>query len=113
MTVGLIIISFATFLYISSAFGTGPRDSLMVALSRKTGLPVGACRGFIEVSVTVIGYFLGGLVGVGTVISALAVGFILQGVFKIFQFEPKDIQHEDMKETLHHIKNYRESLKRS
>ncbi|NLN98139.1 MAG: hypothetical protein GX127_07170 [Eubacteriaceae bacterium] len=112
MVVGLTIISFATYLYISSAFGTGPRDSLMVALSRITGFSAGACRGFIEVSVTVIGYFLGGSVGVGTVLSALVVGFILQGVFKIFQFEPKNVQHEDMKETFNRLKGYKESFKR-
>ncbi len=105
MAVGMTIISYATYLYISTGFGTGPRDGLMVALSRITGFSAGVCRGGIEVSVTVIGYFLGGLVGIGTVISAFAIGFILQGVFKVFRFEPKKIQHETLQQTLEQLKN--------
>ena len=48
MILGLFVISLATYFYIGSAFGAGPRDSLMVSLTRKTGLPIGICRGIIE-----------------------------------------------------------------
>ena len=98
--IGLIIISFATYFYISSGFGAGPRDGLMVVLSRKTGFPVGFCRSFIEFLVTLIGYFLGGMVGIGTIICVAFMGMLMQGIFKLMNFEPKDVKHESAKETL-------------
>lgn len=94
LLIGLFIIAFGTYFYISSAFGAGPRDSLMVAVTRKTGWPVGLCRGILEVSVVIIGYFLGGLVGLGTIISAFAIGICIQIVFKLTHFDPTKIKHE-------------------
>lgn len=96
----LVVIAFATYFYISSGFGAGPRDGLMVVLSRKTGFSVGLCRIIIEISVTVIGYFLGGMVGIGTIICASFMGMLMQAVFKLMNFEPKDIKHESVRETL-------------
>lgn len=98
--VGLVVIAFATYFYISSGFGAGPRDGLMVVLSRKTGFPVGVCRGIIEFLVTVSGYFLGGMVGIGTIICVAFMGMLMQGIFKLMNFEPKDIKHESVRETL-------------
>lgn len=57
---GLFIIAFASYFYIGSGFGAGPRDSMMVALNRKTGLPVGVCRGTIELLAVFVGWRLGG-----------------------------------------------------
>ena len=94
MIAGLFIISLGTYFYISSSFGAGPRDSLMVAITRKTKLPVGLCRGVLEVSVVIIGWFLGGLVGLGTVLSAFAIGFCVQITFKALNFDPTKITHE-------------------
>jgi len=56
MVLGLFTIALASYFYIGSAFGAGPRDSLMVALTRKTGLPVGICRGTIEILAVIIGW---------------------------------------------------------
>jgi uncharacterized membrane protein YczE len=94
LILGLFIISFGTYFYISSAFGAGPRDSLMVAIRRKTGLPVGLCRGILEVTVVIIGWFLGGMVGLGTVISAFAIGLCVQITFRLVKFEPTKVEHE-------------------
>ena len=104
MILGLYIIALGSYFYIGSGFGAEPRDSLMVALKRKTGLPIGLCRGMIEVSAVLIGWILGGLVGVGTIISALAIGFCVQSTFKILRFEATTIQHETLIETLSTIK---------
>ncbi len=57
MISGLFIISLGSYFYIGSGFGAGPRDSLMVYLTRKTNLPVGLIRACIELSVTIIGWF--------------------------------------------------------
>jgi len=94
MILGLFTIALGTYFYISSSFGAGPRDSLMVAVTRKTKLPVGLCRGILEVSVVIIGWFLGGLVGLGTVLSAFAIGFCVQITFKILKFDPTQVNHE-------------------
>ena len=95
LTAGLFVISLASFFYISSGFGAGPRDSLMVLLSRKTGFSVGTCRGAIEFSVTIIGFLMGGLLGWGTLLSAFMIGFCIQITFKVLRFDPKKVVHED------------------
>lgn len=94
LILGLFIISLGTYFYISSAFGAGPRDSLMVAVTRKTSLPVGLCRVILEVSVVLIGWLLGGMVGLGTVISAFAIGFCVQITFTLLKFDPTQVTHE-------------------
>lgn len=92
---GLFVISLASYFYISSGFGAGPRDSLMVLLSRKTKFSVGTCRGAIEVGVTAVGFLLGGFLGWGTLLSAVLIGFCIQITFKVLHFDPKKVEHED------------------
>lgn len=96
---GLFTIALGSYFYIASAFGAGPRDGLMVLLTRKTGLPIGVCRGAIELTAVVIGWYLGGLVGIGTVVSAFMIGFCVQITFKILHFDPTKIHHERLQET--------------
>jgi uncharacterized membrane protein YczE len=71
---GLVLLAFATGLYIAAAFGPGPRDGLMTGLVRITGWRVWIVRTLIEGSVLLVGFLLGGPVGVGTVLFALGVG---------------------------------------
>lgn len=100
LILGLFIIAVATYFYVGSGFGAGPRDSLMVAVTRKTKLPVGVCRGTIEVLAVFIGWRLGGMAGIGTVISALAIGFCVQLTFRFFKFNATAVQHETLGDTL-------------
>ena len=99
LAIGMILLSYGSYHYIASAFGAGPRDSLMVAITRKTGWPVGICRGWIEVLAAFAGWKLGGMFGIGTVISALAIGFFIQTTFKFLKFDPTMVQHETLSET--------------
>lgn len=71
---GLLLLAVATGLYIGPKLGPGPRDGLMTGLHARTGWPIWAVRTGIEVTVLVIGWFLGGNVGVGTLAFALLVG---------------------------------------
>jgi uncharacterized membrane protein YczE len=96
---GLFILSLGSYFYIKSAFGAGPRDNLMIVLNRKTKLPVGVCRSIVELSVTLAGWILGGMVGIGTVISVVAVGFCIQITFAAFKFDAAAVEHETLKET--------------
>lgn len=99
LILGVFIISLATYFYIESAFGAGPRDSLMIALTRKTGLPIGVCRGTIELLVVLLGWSLGGMVGLGTIIFALTIGFCVQTTFKLLKFDTTMIKHETLSDT--------------
>lgn len=94
ITLGMVIAGFASFLYISAGFGAGPRDSMMVALVKKTGLSVSRIRSLIELSALVIGYLLGGQVGIGTLILAFGIGPIVQWVFKLVKFDVKSVKHQ-------------------
>ncbi len=71
---GLVLLAFATGLYIAADFGPGPRDGLMTGLVRVTGWPVWIARTLLEGGVLVVGFLLGGPVGVGTVLFAFGVG---------------------------------------
>ncbi|KPU43264.1 hypothetical protein OXPF_32780 [Oxobacter pfennigii] len=96
LIIGLFVIALASYFYIGSAFGAGPRDSLMVALTRKTRLPIGVCRGMIELLAVFAGWRLGGMFGIGTIISALTIGFCVQITFRLLKFDTTEIQHETL-----------------
>jgi len=96
MITGLFAIAFGAYFYISSGFCAGPRDNLMVAVERKTGLAVGFCRGILEVSVVLIGWLMGGPVGIGTILYAFGISFCIQIVFLIMKFDPTKVQHETL-----------------
>ena len=61
-------------IYLVSNLGAGPRDGLMIGLQKATNLPVAAVRAFLEISVVSIGWYLGGTVGVGTLLFAFGIG---------------------------------------
>ena len=71
---GLLLLAVASGLYLGAGFGPGPRDGLMTGLHARTGLRIWQARALVEVSVLVVGWVLGGNVGVGTVAFALGVG---------------------------------------
>jgi uncharacterized membrane protein YczE len=103
---GLFVISFASYLYISSGYGAGPRDSLMVFFSRKSGWSSGTCRGFLEIAVSLVGYLLGGMLGWGTLLSAVMIGFCIQITFSILRFDPKKVHHENMVDSYKRMKRF-------
>ena len=61
-------------IYLIANLGAGPRDGLMVGLQKKTNLPIAAVRVFLEITVMSIGWYLGGTVGVGTLLFAFGIG---------------------------------------
>ncbi len=78
LVAGIVLNAVAGALYIGAQLGPGPRDGLMTGLVRRTGWSVRVIRTSIEVGVLAIGFVLGGTVGVGTVLYALAIGPLLQ-----------------------------------
>ena len=99
LILGLFFVSIGSYFYIGSGFGTGPRDGLMVVLTKRTKLPVGICRSAVELLVTVVGWLLGGMVGIGTLISVIGIGFCIQITFRVLRFDITKIEHESLRDT--------------
>lgn len=104
LAAGLEILVIGTWLYMRTALGSGPRDSLMVALARKTGRSVGICRATVEIAVIVAGWLLGGQVGVGTVISAVGLGSLFNLNFKLLRFQASELRQESILETMRSLR---------
>ena len=100
MMAGLTITACGMRIYMGCALGCGPRDTLMVALCKRTGLPVGPVTMMIYAVVTAIGWFLGGQVGIGTVLSVLYVGPALQTICRLTGFDAAKVTHQNLLETL-------------
>ena len=77
---GIVLNGLATALYIGAQLGPGPRDGLMTGLVRRTGWSVRVVRTSIELSVVLTGWLLGGVVGIGTIAYALAIGPLVQAM---------------------------------
>ena len=87
---GVFITGAGGAMYITCGLGTGPRDGIMLAFLGKTKMPITIVRAIIEIVVLTMGYFLGGDVGIGTVIIALLIGRSFSFWFSFFgKFPPK------------------------
>ena len=93
MLVGLVVMALATYSYLSAQLGAGPRDGLMIAMTKRINLSVGWIRNMIEAVVLVAGYFMGGSVGLGTLVMAVLFGRFIQLVFKLFKFDVRQVRH--------------------
>jgi uncharacterized membrane protein YczE len=88
LATGIALIGVASALYIGAALGAGPRDSLMLVLSWRSGVRVGAVRTLLESAVTGAGFALGGTVGIGTLAFALGVGPAVEASFWLLGRSP-------------------------
>jgi len=86
--VSVITVGIGGGIYLVSNLGAGPRDGLMIGLQKRTNLPIAAVRATLEITVVSIGWYLGGTLGVGTLLFAFGIGpcvaFGLYLVNKIF-----------------------------
>ena len=70
----VLIVGLGSGFYLVANLGPGPRDGLMTGIQRKTNYPIAAVRAFLEITVVSIGWYLGGTVGIGTLLFAFGVG---------------------------------------
>lgn len=103
--IGLVIVCFASYEYISSGFGAGPRDALMILIARRTPLSVGVSRIVLESTAALVGFLLGGQLGIGTLLAAVLTGFIMELVFKLLKFKPTEVEHETLLDSLKMLGN--------
>jgi uncharacterized membrane protein YczE len=88
LAAGIWLVAIGSAFYLGAAMGAGPRDSLMIVLTARSGLRIGLVRTLLEASVVLAGALLGGTVGVGTIAFALLIGPALEASFWLIERTP-------------------------
>lgn len=90
--IGILLVGLGSGLYLIANLGPGPRDGLMTGLQRVTDLPVARVRTAIEISVVILGWLLGGTVGVGTLLFAFGIGpAVSTGLYSVQYFSANKV----------------------
>jgi uncharacterized membrane protein YczE len=101
MIIGLIIMAYTQYTYMSASLGCGPRDTLLVALAKRAGrIPIGVVSITLLSLATFIGWLLGGPVGIGTLICAFCTGPIMQMAFKSVRFDATHVHHQHLADSV-------------
>ena len=94
MLAGMAVQSVAQVLYMSAGLSCGPRDAMMVGLGKRVRrIPIGVVAVSINLTAAAVGFLLGGSIGLGTILFMVAGGVIMQTVFHLLRFEPRDVVH--------------------
>jgi len=97
MLVGFVFMALGMWIYMSAEQCCGPRDALLVGLGKRMPkIPIGIVEVLLWAVVLLIGYLLGGPVGIGTLISTFGAGLIMQLVYTLIKFEPRKLKHRDV-----------------
>ncbi|MGL5754710.1 MAG: YczE/YyaS/YitT family protein [Paraclostridium sp.] len=107
IALGMILMSIGCYLYIGAGVGSGARDGMMVAIQKRSGKSIRMVRNIIEVGVLIIGFLLGGTVGIGTVISSIGLGYCIQFIFKLFKFNVSDVSHRYIIDDIKSLKKFK------
>lgn len=94
---GIAIEGFSQYLYMKAALCAGPKDTLFIGLARKMPrLSIGAVNAALMLTVMIIGWLLGGPVGIGSLISPFGTGAMQNLTFKVMKFDPKSVKHQSI-----------------
>lgn len=97
MLVGFVFMAVGMWIYMRGEQCCGPRDALLVGLGKRLPhVPIGVVQIILWSLVTVVGWLLGGPIGLGTLLSAFGAGAVMQAVYQLLHFEPRDIVHHDV-----------------
>lgn len=105
MILGMFVFGFASYFYIGTGLGSGPRDGLMIYLTKKTNKSVRFVRNTMEISVSILGFILGGTIGIGTIITAVGIGYFVQLAFKMMKFDVNELKHRFIDDDIVLLKN--------
>jgi len=87
IVIGVMLVGLGSGFYLIANLGPGPRDGLMTGLQKMTNQSIALIRTIIEISAVIVGWYLGGVVGIGTVVFALGVGpFVSAGLFFVGRY---------------------------
>ena len=99
MLPGFVFMALGMAVYMQAGQCCGPRDALLVGLGRRLPrFPIGAVQILLWGAVLLLGWLLGGPVGIGTILSTVGAGAVLQAVYRWLRFEPRDVKHRDLAE---------------
>ena len=97
---GFVFMALGMAVYMKSEQGCGPRDALLVGLGKRMPkIPIGIVEIILWGTVLLAGWALGGPVGIGTLISTFGAGIVMQIVYNVIHFEPRNLKHRDVRET--------------
>ena len=97
MLAGFVFMALGMWIYMLARQCCGPRDSLLVGLGKRMQrIPIGFVEILLWAVVTLAGWLLGGPIGIGTLISVLGAGLVMQLVYNIIHFEPRKLRHRDV-----------------
>ncbi len=98
---GLVVLAYTQYTYMTASLGCGPRDTLLVGLAKRLRrLPIGLVSIALLSSATLIGWLLGGPVGIGTVLCAFGTGPVMQLAFRTVRFDATGIKHQRLRDSL-------------
>ena len=101
MLCGLVILAYTQYTYMIASLGCGPRDTLLVGLAKRVKkIPIGAVSIALLSTATLVGFLLGGPVGIGTLICAFATGPIMQMAFRSVHFDATTVHHQRLQDSL-------------
>ena len=99
MLTGFAFMAVGMRMYMKAAQCCGPRDSLLVGLGKRLPkVPIGLVEILLWAAVLLVGWLLGGPVGVGTLISTFGAGAVMQLIYNAVHFEPRDVKHKSVAE---------------
>ncbi|MBO4626979.1 MAG: hypothetical protein J5645_03265 [Lachnospiraceae bacterium] len=97
MVVGFVFMAVGMWIYMAAQQCCGPRDSLLVGIGKRMPkVPIGIVEILLWAVVLLIGFLLGGPVGIGTLISTFGAGLVMQVVYSLVHFEPRKLTHRDV-----------------
>lgn len=100
MIAGLVIMAYTQYTYMIASLGCGPRDTLLVGLAKRARrIPIGAVSIALLSLATLVGWLLGGPVGVGTLICAFCAGPIMQFAFHTVRFDATLLRHQRLRDS--------------
>ena len=95
MLAGFVFMALGMWIYMTAGQCCGPRDALLVGLGKRLSkFPIGVVEILLWAVVLLFGWLLGGKVGIGTLISTFGAGAVMQLVYTIIHFEPRDVHHK-------------------
>ncbi len=99
MMAGFVFMALGMCVYMKAGQCCGPRDALLVGIGRRfPRVPIGYVQIALWAVVLLAGWLLGGAVGIGTVLSTVGAGAVMQVVYNAIGFEPRDVKHKSVAE---------------
>ena len=101
MLTGFVFMALGMCVYMRAGQCCGPRDALLVGLGKRMPrIPIGIVEILLWAAVLLLGWALGGPVGIGTLISTFGAGLVMQLIYRLIRFEPRKVQHQSLPESL-------------